>query len=215
MKLWFSQEPGLILLLYLSWKDYGRRRGIECPVDFPEGLLEPEPDCLPLIGTLQDFLNVVTEDGLCLGKRQWMVRSLPGSKKGRDWRCWGNLVWAPRSNDDRIHVFTFVVFWKFLCMWFILIHHKNSVPYVGHVFLPSPFSRKFFPWGRTQWSMDWKTCSNSYLYFSFPLPQFIFLFKCKWKKHGLVYSNILCYVASFKNIWGSIYIISGKALFYS
>ena len=53
-------------------------------MDFPRRFAGAGPDCLPLIGTLQYLLNVVTEDGLCLGKRQWMVCSLPGTKKGKD-----------------------------------------------------------------------------------------------------------------------------------
>ena len=53
-------------------------------MDFPRRFAGAGPDCLPPIGTLQYLLNVVTEDGLCLGKRQWMVCSLPGTKKGKD-----------------------------------------------------------------------------------------------------------------------------------
>ena len=70
------------------------------------------------------------------------------------------------------------------------------------MFLPSPFSRKFLLGeGEHNEAGIEKHVLILICIFSFPLPQFIFLFKCKWKKHDSVYSNIVCDVASLKNIW--------------
>lgn len=60
-----------------------------------------------------------------------------------------------------------------------------------HISLSIPFYR--------QGSRNWKTFLKFYLYF--PLLHSYFFLNMNEKKSGLVHSDILCYVGSFKNIW--------------
>ena len=94
---------------------------IECPVDFPRRFAGAGPDCLPLIGTLQYLLNVVTEDCLCLGKRQWAKVSgwcaaCQAQRRAKTdaaeeiWR--GELIVTMTGYV----CLPFVVFWRFSCM---------------------------------------------------------------------------------------------------